>query len=280
MRKLSEIVFSLWLVCVVASSQPTAPPVAIEPVADNTPTAPPPVLPVLPAVQRQERHNAIHWKSLAREWWLWIVIEQTERIVKETKTRHQLSGPFFSDWFHTVSAYHFDNWDDGGKYITSYLAHPTQGAIAEAIFWQNNDRVRFSEQDFRSSTYRNALLQAFAFATVDAVLWKMGPLSESSIGNVGLPTHFWDRDCKALRIPCVDRPGVSDMVMNEVGGTALTIGFQWLDQHVQKGMIENRFQSRAVIDTTRIITNPPASVANLVRFRRPWYRDNRASERR
>jgi hypothetical protein len=85
--------------------------------------------------------------------------------------------------------YHFDNWDDGGKYITSYLAHPTQGAVAEAIFWQNNDHVRFSEQDFRSAAYRNALLQSFAFATIDAVLWKMGPLSESSIGNVGLPVH-------------------------------------------------------------------------------------------
>jgi hypothetical protein len=154
-----------------------------------------------------------------------------------------------------------------------------QGAIAEAIFWQNNDHVRFGEQDFRNSTYRNALLQAFAFATVDAVLWKMGPLSESSIGNVGLPIRSWDRDCKALHIRCVDRTGVSDMVMNEVGGTAMTIGFQWLDKHVQK-RIESRTQSRALIDTTRIITNPPQSIANLVRFRRPWYRDNRASERR
>jgi hypothetical protein len=209
-----------------------------------------------------------------REWWSWIAIEQTERILKETKTRDQLSGPFFRDWFHTVSAYHFDNWDDGGKYITSYGAHPMQGAIAEAIFWQNNDRVRFGEQDFRSSAYRNALLQAFAFATVDAVLWKMGPLSESSIGNVGLPSRWWDRDCRALHIPCVDRTGVSDMVMNEVGGTTMTIGFQWLDKHVQKG-IESRTQSRALIDTTRIITNPSQSIANLVRFRAPWYRDNR-----
>ena len=209
-----------------------------------------------------------------REWWLWIATEQVERIVKEPKTRDQLSGPFFGDWFKTVSDYHFDNWDDGGQKLTSYLAHPSQGAIAEAIFWQNNDNVRFTDQDFRSPVYRNAVLQAFAFATVDAVLWKMGPLSESSIGNVGMPVHWWDRDCKEIHIPCVDRTGVSDMVMNEVGGTALTIGFQWLDKHVQKG-IERRAQSRFLIDTTRIFTNPPQSIANLVRFQLPWYRDNR-----
>ena len=69
-----------------------------------------------------------------------------------------------------VSDYHFDNWNDGGKVFTSYLAHPTQGAVAEAIFWQNNDHVRFSDQDFHSATYRNALLQAFAFATIELCL--------------------------------------------------------------------------------------------------------------
>ena len=205
---------------------------------------------------------------------LWIAMKQTERIIKETKTRNQLSGPFFRGWFDTVSVYHFDNWDDGGKYGTSYFCHPMQGAIAEAIFWQNNDHVRFSEQDFHSASYRHALLQAFAFATVDAVLWKVGPLSESSIGNVGLPTHWWDKDCKQIHIPCVDRTGVSDMVMNEVAGTAMTIGFQFLDKHLQK-RIEESTHRRALIDTTRILTNPPQSIANLVHFRRPWFRDNR-----
>jgi hypothetical protein len=225
-------------------------------------------------VAEPKRSGGIHWGPLIREWWLWIAIEQAERIVKEPKTRDQLSGPFFRDWFDTVSVYHFDNWNDGGKVITSYFAHPAQGSIAEAIFWQNNDRVRFSEQDFHSKAYRHALLQAFAFATIDAVLWKVGPLSESSIGNVGLPVQWWDKDCKALHLPCVDRTGMSDMVMNEVAGTAMTIGFQWLDKHVQK-RIEERVENRFVIYSMRIVTNPTQSVANLVRFRRPWFRDNR-----
>jgi hypothetical protein len=64
------------------------------------------------------------------------------------------------------------------------------------------------------------------------------------------------------------------MVMNEVGGTAMTIGFQWLDKHAQK-RIEERVDNRAVIDATRMLTNPIQSVANIARFRRPWFRDNR-----
>lgn len=57
-----------------------------------------------------------------------------------------------------------------------------------AIFWQNNDHVRFSDQDFHNPAYRKALLQAFAFVTLDAVQWKLGPISEASIGHVGLST--------------------------------------------------------------------------------------------
>ena len=63
----------------------------------------------------------------------------------------------------------------------------------------------------------------------------MGPLSESSIGNVGLPVHWWDADCKALHIRCVDRTGVSDMVMNEVGGTAITIASSGSTSTFRKG---------------------------------------------
>ena len=265
--KLSAVVFCLFSMSVGGQAQTSADTGAGEAAA----VAPRTVAPVLAA---KEHSGAIHWKSLFREWSLFVAIEQTERIVRETKTRNQLSGPFVRDWFDTVSVYHFDNWNDGGKFFTSYLAHPAQGATAAAIFWQNNDHVRFSEQDFHSAAYRKALVQAFAFAAVDAVLWKMGPLSESSIGNVGLPVHWWDRDCKAIHIPCLDRTGVSDMVMNEVGGTAMTIGFQWLDKHLQK-RIESHVQNRALIAATRMLTYPPQSLANIVRFRAPWYRDNR-----
>jgi hypothetical protein len=266
MRKLSVVVFSLWSIA-AAEAQPESSVAGQEK---------PAVIPgrAVPAQREPKPSSGIQWGPLLREWWLNLMIEHTERIVQESKTRDQLSGPFFRGWIKTVSMYRFDRWDDNDKFVTSYLGHPTQGAIVAAIFWQNNDHVRFSDQDFHSAAYRKALLQTFAFVTVDAVQWKLGPLSEASIGHVGLPARWWDRDCKALNIRCEPRTGMNDLVLNEVGGTVMTIGFQWLDKHVQKG-IERRTRSRALIDTTRILMNPPQSIANIVRFRRPWLRDNR-----
>jgi hypothetical protein len=265
------MVLSLWSISIVATGQPTASPLAGDSVPSIIPSRPEPAL---PGAQPAEHSGDIHWRSLIQQWWLNLAMEQTERIVKESKTRDQLSGPFFQGWLNTVSMYRFDRWDDNDKFVTSYLGHPTQGAIVAAIFWQNDDHVRFSDQDFHNAAYRKALLQTFAFVTFDAVQWKLGPLSEASIGHVGLPAHWWDRDCKQLKIPCVPRTGMNDLVLNETGGMVMTIGFQWLDKHVQK-RIERRFPSRALIDATRILGNPPQAVANIVRFRRPWYRDNR-----
>jgi hypothetical protein len=268
MRKLSYVVFSICLISVAAAQTES-------PVTDE---AAPAVIPNQPvaALPEPEHPGGIHWGPLFRDWFLNLAIDHTVRIANEPKTRNALSGPFLHDWFRTVSMYHFNRWDDDDKFVTSNLGHPMQGAIAAAIFWQNNDHVRFSDQDFHSAAYRKALLQAFLFVTFDAVQWKLGPLSESSIGNVGLPAHWWEQKsaCKQFNLPCDPRTGLNDLVLNEVGGTALTIGFQWLDKHVQT-RIERNVQSRALIDTTRILSNPPQSVANIVRGRAPWYRDNR-----
>jgi len=223
-----------------------------------------------------ERRSGIHWDSLISQWWFDIAFEQTERLIMEPKTRDQLYGKFFHEWFSDVAQYRYGLWNDGDKFFTSYIGHSLQGAVIEGIFSQNDDRVRFSEQDFHSAAYRKALLQAFAFAAVDAVQWKLGPVSEATIGHVGLPAHWWSTPyfCNLAHAYCHPRTGLNDLVMNEVGGTAMTIGFQWVDKHFQRPM-ENRINSRALIDTMRIFTNPPQSLANFFRFRTPWYRDNR-----
>jgi hypothetical protein len=268
MPKLSVVVFSFCSISVAAAQTESR-------AADEVAPAVAPYRPVA-ALPEAKHSGGIHWGPLLQQWWLNLVMEQTVRIVKEPKTRNALSGPFFHDWFSTVSMYHFGRWDDDDKFVTSNLGHPMQGAIVAAIFWQNDDHVRFSDQDFHSAAYRKALLHAFLFVTFDAVQFKLGPLSESSIGNVGLPAHWWEQagNCKKFNLPCDPRTGLNDLVLNEVGGTAMTIGFQWLDKHVQK-RIEKRLESRVLIDATRILTNPPQSVANIVRFRAPWFRDSR-----
>jgi hypothetical protein len=242
-------------------------------VAGDTPPAVTPYLP-RPILPETKKTRHIHWGSFFCEWSFFLTIEQSERILKEGKTRAALSGRFLQDYFETVSTYQFDRWSDNDKWVTSNLGHPTQGAIIANIFWQNNDNVRFSDQDFHSAAYRKALLQTFAVVTVDAFQWKLGPLSESSIGNVGLPAHWYERDCKQLHTICEPRSGLNDLVLNETVGMAMMIGYQWLDKHVQK-RIEGATGSRAVIDTTRMLLNPPQTMANIIRMKRPWFRDNR-----
>jgi hypothetical protein len=228
------------------------------------------------AISALEQNSGMHWGSFFRQWGLNIGFENAERLIMERKTRAQLNGRYFHDWFSVVANYQYGRWDDGDKFFTSNFGHPAQGAIVEAIFWQNNDHVRFSDQDFHSAAYRKALLQAFAFATIDAVQWKLGPVGEATIGHVGLyPTlNKWG-------LPTRDGndTGLNDLVMNEVGGTAMMIGFQWLDKHFQKPM-ENRIRSRGLINSMRVLTNPPQSMANIFRFKKPWYRDNREPQQR
>jgi hypothetical protein len=163
-------VIGIWAMRAVATSQTSPPPAdAAEAAAVSIPYR------AAPSLHATKSSGGIHWKSLFRDWWVNLVMEQTERILKEPKTRDQLSGPFIHDWLNTVSLYRFDRWDDTDKFITSNLGHPAQGAVVAAIFWQNDGHVRFSDQDFHNAAYRKALLQAFAFVTFDAVQWKLGP---------------------------------------------------------------------------------------------------------
>jgi len=78
-----------------------------------------------------------------------------------------------------------------------------------AIFWQNDDRVRFSAQNLHGPAYRKTLLQAFVWASIDAVQWKLGPVSKATTGHVGIPAHGWDipSNCKEF-----NPPGIRELV--------------------------------------------------------------------
>ena len=147
--KLSALVVCLWSMSLVATGQTSPAPAEDENVSVANPNR------VGPAATAEKRPDAIHWGSLIREWWLYIVMEQTERIVKESKTRSQLSGPFFRDWFNTVSVYRLRSIGTTTASSSRPISATRRRAPSwQAIFWQNNDHVRFSEQDFHSAAYR------------------------------------------------------------------------------------------------------------------------------
>jgi hypothetical protein len=212
-----------------------------------------------------KKKSGIHWGPLLAQWWEQIAFQHGVRLTLEAKTRAELNGRYFHDWFSVVENYRYTVWNDGDKFFTSNIAHPAQGALVEAIFWHNDDHVKMLDQDFHNPQYRKGLLEAFLFATVDAVQWKLGPVSEATIGHVGLPTRYQGER---------NRTGLNDLVMNEAGGTAMTIGLQWVDKHLTR-RFERGGHNRALVDTLRIFANPPQGLSNLFAWQSPWHRDNR-----
>jgi len=219
---------------------------------------------------RNEPHG-IQWRSLILQELLLVGVEHGFRLATEGKTRRELGGTFFEDWARIVSNTQWNRWSDGDKTFTSNIAHPANGAVAAWIYRQNDTRARYLEQDFHNPAYRNTLLRSFAVATVAAVLWKIGPMSEATIGHVGLyPTvNKW-----GLPIRDGNRTGLNDYVTNEIGGIPLMICEDWLDKHVARPL-EGHSYSRARIDAIRVFTSPTRSFANLMAFHKPWFRENR-----
>jgi hypothetical protein len=219
----------------------------------------------------RKESSGIQWRPFIREEFLFVVFEHGFRLATEKKTRRELGGPFFADWAAIISNTQWTRWSDGDKAFTSDLAHPAEGAVAAWIYRQNDTRARYLEQNFHNPEYRSVLLKSFAVATVTAVLWKIGPLSEATIGHVGLyPTvNKW-----GLPVRDGNRTGLNDYVLNEVGGIPLMVAEDWLDKHVAM-RLESRIHSPAWINTVRIFTSPTRSFANLMSIQKPWVRENR-----
>ena len=220
----------------------------------------------------QNKRDGIQWRSLILQELLLVGVQHGFRVATEPKTRRELGGAVFSDWAKIIGNTQWSRWSDGDKWFTSNVAHPANGAVAAWIYRHNDTKARYLEQDFHNPAYRNMLLKSVAVATVAAVLWKIGPLSEATIGHVGLyPTV----DKWGLPIRDGNRTGLNDYVLNGAVGIPLMVGEDWLDKHVAH-RLEGQIHSRARINAIRIVTSPTRSFANLMAFHRPWFRENRA----
>jgi len=65
-----------------------------------------------------------------------LLIEHTIRIAAQEKTRHELGGPFFSDYRRSLRVPH--QWEDSDAWWVNYIGHPIHGASAGYI-WLDHD---------------------------------------------------------------------------------------------------------------------------------------------
>ena len=89
--------------------------------------------------------------------------------------------------------------------------------------------------------------------------FEIGPLSEASIGNVGMnpATTAW-----------------TDYVMTPAGGVVWMAGEDALDRFVIR-KLEGRIGSPYLRAPIRMALNPARSAANVAAMRLPWHRDGR-----
>ncbi len=207
-----------------------------------------------PQEQGDSVEESFQWRDAAQQSFLFLSLQHAFRLT-QGKTRQELGGPFWNDYWQSASS--LGGWRDGDSVFTNYFAHPAQGAVSGYIFLQNSPAGR--ETYFSSdSRYWSSRLKAMAFAALYSAQFELGPYSEASIGNVGLRPRTM---------------GYVDLVMTPVGGLGWMLAEDAVDRYVVRPL-ESR-TNRPMVRFLRMALGPTRSFANILRFKKPWRRDDR-----
>jgi hypothetical protein len=178
-----------------------------------------------------------------------------------------LKGPFFKDWLDSVKHYRFSRFQDDDPFIVNYIGHPMMGAVVSRIHIQNDPRGRTAHIGW-NKRYWKSRAKALAFASVYAAQWEIGPFSETSIGNLGSFRYY-----SASAHHMTNGTGFTDMLVTPTAGITWSMGEDLIDKYVIKrieGHSRNPFYQLGIS-----VLNPTRSAANLLRWKMPWYRDDR-----
>lgn len=188
------------------------------------------------------RTGGIAWSPVIAEGLMFLTLQHSMRMTNHVM-RSNLKGPFVSDWFDSVSS--IDRFDDNGKILTNWIAHPMQGSVSAFILGQNDPTYVSASPG--SSRYWRAKRRQLLFATVYSVQFELGPYSESSLGNI--------------------HQGGIDLVLTPTLGTLWSIGE---DVAAQRLIAPLRAGHPKWANTLAILLNPTRSLANVLAFKRPW----------
>jgi len=173
----------------------------------------------------------------------------------QPKTRRDLKGTFFRDYFRSVKSLH--GWEDGGRFFTNYVAHPMQGSLFGFIQVQN-DPTGMNLSFDNSNAYWHSRLKALAWSAAWRTQFEIRPVSQASIGNVGL--H--------------GKQTYVDLVVTPIGGFGWIVLEDFVDKTIIRSIERHSPGNFYIKVVSRTFLNPSRSAANLLRFKTPWYRDS------
>ena len=208
-----------------------------------------------PSAVPSRGENHFRWWPAFKEALLFTGIQHTFNLATEAGTRDALNGPWFDDYIHSVSE--LRGWSDSDHFMAPYVGHPIEGSVFGFIERQNDPyfrRVQLGD----GREYWISMLRSMAYSAVWHTQWKIGPISEASIGNVMLHAS----------------PGFITLVDTPTLGFCTMLTEDAADRYVIMGL-ENRTSNRAIIILTRSFLNPGRTMGNLMAFRPPWVRDTR-----
>jgi len=203
--------------------------------------------------EKLEDDQGFRWSSALKQSLIFLGVQHGYAMT-QPKTRRDLKGPFFKDYARSVKSLH--GWEDGGRFFTNYVAHPMQGSLLGFIQIQNDPKGMNLSYD-KSHAYWRSRLKALAWSAAWSTQFEIGPVSQASIGNVGL--H--------------GKQTYIDLVVTPIGGFGLVVIEDFVDKYIIR-RIERRSSGNFYIKiAARTFLNPSRSTANLLRFKTPWHRD-------
>jgi hypothetical protein len=134
------------------------------------------------------------------------------------------------------------------------------GSVYGYIYRQNDPsgmRMEFG----KSKGYVAHLAKASGIAALSSLQWEIGPLSETSLENVGKPPDRY-------------KMAWTDIVITPTLGVAWMAGEDALDRYVIE-RLERKIDNPAGRVLIRILLNPTRSMASLVAGQKPWKRHGR-----
>lgn len=184
-----------------------------------------------------------------------LLVEHAIRIGFQEKTRSELKGPFWKDYRDSVRWPR--QWEDTDAWWVNYIGHPIHGAAAGYTLMDHDPHAPADIS--LSRPYWMSRFRAFGWAVGYSLQFEVGPLSEASIGNVGLRP---------------ETTGWVDHVVTPVGAFGLIVAEDALDRYFVR-WVERHTTNRVLRASMRLLFNPARTMSNSVSGKHPWYRAGR-----
>ena len=184
-----------------------------------------------------------------------LLLEHAGRIAFQSKTRRELSGNFWADYRRSVRVP--GQWGDTDAWWVNYIGHPVHGAAAGYIWLDHEPDAPSSLQLDRS--YWSSRGRAMAWSAAYSLQFEIGPLSEASIGNVGMRP---------------ETTGWVDHVVTPLGAFGLIVAEDAVDLYFTR-WVERRVHNSVLRGAMRVALNPGRALSNASTGRVPWHRDDR-----